>query len=321
MDLKSFMNKHNIRVSIHGNLCVNDITNNVIFPSKNKSECNTDLMFLSPKYCHFTLKKIKDNDDIKQFCDLLVDCEKSKLFVQSIYVMSTEEQAANNMYKIGVHTGDKKELLSFYRQDAYSPKLYHFSKVSDCNIIMPDILEELDQYIITDDAKDKLIWVHLSIEKIIQVINKNIADHNNQISVEYIKNADGKVFNITKLPDIYKTLKKNYIVYEDYVINIIIDNDGMIWFCIKDALLALGYKDYRDVIKHKIDRRFAKQKQNINCNGITGQPTTLYMRESELYRIITKSNLPKAKSFSEWIFGSVINDIRNFNSYKLKTTP
>lgn len=62
------------------------------------------------------------------------------------------------------------------------------------------------------------------------------------------------------MPNIYETLKKNYIEFEKSKFHVIIDDDDKIWFNVKDTILSLGYKDYRDA---------------INYAYLVGQPRTL----------------------------------------------
>jgi len=52
------------------------------------------------------------------------------------------------------------------------------------------------------------------------------------------------------MQNILKTLDNNYITFENKMIRVIIDIDDKIWFNAKDLINALGYSDYRDVIKN-----------------------------------------------------------------------
>lgn len=120
------------------------------------------------------------------------------------------------------------------------------------------------------------------------------------------------------MPNIYETLEQNFITYEKTKIHVIVDDDDKIWFSIKDTLLALGYKDYKDAIKRHVDKKYVKEKQYINYANLSGQPRTLYITESGLYRLITRSRLPKAIRFTDWIFDDALPKIRKFGKYQLK---
>ena len=120
------------------------------------------------------------------------------------------------------------------------------------------------------------------------------------------------------MPNIYETLDKHYIVYEGKKIRVIVDNNDALSFNIKDTLLALGYKDYRDVIKTRIQRKYIKQKKDIDYDQSPGQPRTLYISESGLYRLISRSNLPAAVRFTDWVFDELIIQVRKYGKYKIK---
>ena len=122
------------------------------------------------------------------------------------------------------------------------------------------------------------------------------------------------------MSNIYETLENNYIVYEKKMIHVLIDDDDKVWFNTKDVLIALGYRDYKNASKRLINRKYVRSRISINISKEKkiGQPYSLYMNESGLYRLMTKSKLPKAERFTDWIFDDLLPKIRKFGKYKLK---
>lgn len=91
-----------------------------------------------------------------------------------------------------------------------------------------------------------------------------------------------------------------------------IEENGKIYFCGNDVAKALGYSNPRDALcKH--------------CKGVAKRdiPTSSgiqlmsFIPEGDLYRLITRSKLPTAEKFEEWIFDDVLPTIRLTGKYEL----
>jgi len=87
------------------------------------------------------------------------------------------------------------------------------------------------------------------------------------------------------------------------------DENGEIWFCLKDACDILEIKDF------KIDR--------LDAKGVILNPTltdggtqkTNFVNEPNLYRVIFRSDKPQAKAFQDWVFSEVLPSIRKTGGY------
>ena len=93
-----------------------------------------------------------------------------------------------------------------------------------------------------------------------------------------------------------------------------VEIDGKLYFVGLDVAKALGYSNpSKAVIQH--------------CKGITktgipsggGIQETNCITEGDLYRLITKSELPSAERFESWVFDDVIPAIRKTGSYNSGT--
>ena len=119
---------------------------------------------------------------------------------------------------------------------------------------------------------------------------------------------------------IFETLHDNYIMFEQYNINIIIDSNDNLWFNANDLTNALGYNKPKHTIQNHIDIKDKIQLQYINHNNnIKKHPQTIYLNETGLYTLLIKSTKPIAKKFTSWITGEVLPSIRKFGYYKMKT--
>ncbi len=94
--------------------------------------------------------------------------------------------------------------------------------------------------------------------------------------------------------EIYETLDKNYIKFENKTIRVIVDNEE-VWFNANETE-ALGYMRPRETIQQMVDSDERKYLSEINAKVKVGtQPKTIYLSESGLYNLILQSRLPKAK--------------------------
>ncbi len=99
----------------------------------------------------------------------------------------------------------------------------------------------------------------------------------------------------------------------------VLDLKGEPWFVARDVASILGYANVVDAI-----RRHCKAIQNVGdaCfahhTSSDLDPQTLLIPERDVYRLITRSNMPKAEQFEEWVFGEVLPSIRKTGSYGAK---
>lgn len=88
-----------------------------------------------------------------------------------------------------------------------------------------------------------------------------------------------------------------------------IDENGKVWFVGKDLASKLGYSDpSRALIQH------CKKsiKSTILANRASGNPplNITLIPESDVWRLVMRSNLPKAEEFQDWICEEVIPALR-----------
>jgi prophage antirepressor-like protein len=117
----------------------------------------------------------------------------------------------------------------------------------------------------------------------------------------------------------YENLEKNTIKFENNDINIIIDENNIVWFNANEIALSLGYKYPKDAIINNVDKEDKLKLEHININyKINKHPHSIYINESGLYSLIIESRLKKAKKFKLWITKIVLPSIRKYGYYKLK---
>jgi len=87
--------------------------------------------------------------------------------------------------------------------------------------------------------------------------------------------------------------------------------DSSPWFVAKDIAESLGYKVPKDAIGSHCK---GAVKRRLPTSGGLQQMNTI--PESDLYRLIMKSELPSAEAFQDWVFEVVLPDIRKNGEYK-----
>lgn len=88
--------------------------------------------------------------------------------------------------------------------------------------------------------------------------------------------------------------------------------DGEVWFIATDVTKVLGYSNGRDAISRHCREKGVAKHDIPTKSGI--QAITL-INEPNVYRLISRSQLPAAEKFEAWIFEEVIPAIRKTGSY------
>jgi prophage antirepressor-like protein len=100
----------------------------------------------------------------------------------------------------------------------------------------------------------------------------------------------------------------------------IINND--VWFCGKDVCKVLGYERPSDALSlHCRDPYTVKRDVGVvtgykkNGEPAIKQIPMIFINEGNLYRLILKSNMPKAEAFESWVCDEVLPQIRKRGYY------
>lgn len=121
------------------------------------------------------------------------------------------------------------------------------------------------------------------------------------------------------MKNIFETLDENYITFDKFIINVIIDNSDKIWFNANQLTKSLEYSNYIKALKQHTSDKDRVQLKNINySHNIKQHPQTVYLSESGLYKLILRSKMKKAQLFSDWVTNDVLPSIRKFGYYKMK---
>ena len=91
----------------------------------------------------------------------------------------------------------------------------------------------------------------------------------------------------------------------------VVMKDGEPWFIASDVARALGYENpSRDVQRH------CKKVNKFSPTETVGTPYNI-IPESDVYRLVMRSNLPAAVDFQDWICEEVIPSIRKTGGYSM----
>lgn len=96
-------------------------------------------------------------------------------------------------------------------------------------------------------------------------------------------------------------------------------HEGNVWFVAKDVAECLGFKDTDDAIRKHCNH--AKTLKPGKTPGLTSSPRGInIIPESDVYRLVMRSNLPAAEQFQTWVCGEVLPTIRKTGGYGVATT-
>lgn len=103
--------------------------------------------------------------------------------------------------------------------------------------------------------------------------------------------------------------------FQDKQVRVVtLDNDP--WWVAKDVCDVLGYVNAPQAVEKHCKRQ--KKYTISNRDGITRNPETIIIPESDVYRLIIRSRLPKAEQFEVWVMEEVLPAIRKTGGYSLK---
>lgn len=97
----------------------------------------------------------------------------------------------------------------------------------------------------------------------------------------------------------------------------VVQKDGQPWFVANDIAQALGYENIsRDIQRHCKHVELLKSTESVGLE--IASRGLLIIPESDVYRLIMRSNLPKAIEFQDWVVEIVLPQIRQTGSYSMK---
>lgn len=97
--------------------------------------------------------------------------------MELVYVISSPDSAANDIYKIGRHTGPQKKLLARYATYIIPPVIYFSHPTSSGSALERLIFDRFNDHRIERDEDDISEWVQLDLNTILQGIMTIIAEH------------------------------------------------------------------------------------------------------------------------------------------------
>ena len=102
-----------------------------------------------------------------------------------------------------------------------------------------------------------------------------------------------------------KTLA-NPFQFSDLDVRTAVDNDDQVWFCAKDVCAALDIS----WSSATLDNMPNEWLMGMKVITIQGEREAVFINEPGLYRLIFRSNKPKAIEFSNWVCSEVLPTIR-----------
>ena len=92
----------------------------------------------------------------------------------------------------------------------------------------------------------------------------------------------------------------------------VVMHDGEPWFVARDVAVALGYADPADAVQ-----RHCKKVNDSNMGVSPLVPSPKIIPESDVYRLVMRSNLPNAEKFQDWVVEEVLPSIRKTGGYAM----
>lgn len=94
--------------------------------------------------------------------------------------------------------------------------------------------------------------------------------------------------------------------------------DGKVYFCGSDVARALEYTRPNDAVNQHCKRGILRN--TVHPQNSEKTIEMKFIPESDVYRLLAKSNLPKAEEFESWIFEEVLPSINKHGAYMTDMT-
>ena len=92
-----------------------------------------------------------------------------------------------------------------------------------------------------------------------------------------------------------------------------LDGQGNPWFVAKDVCKVLGAQNPSMAVEN-----LREDEKGISLTYTPGGPQELLtVSEAGLYRLVMRSDKPAAREFADWIFGTVLPEIRKTGGYRI----
>jgi prophage antirepressor-like protein len=112
----------------------------------------------------------------------------------------------------------------------------------------------------------------------------------------------------------------NLLKYNQQNIFIVVDKYNQIWFKLKDIVKLLNYNDHaRTVTRLKLDKKKFSDIKVLPSMAVPSnfQPSTIFIDESGLYKLLTNCTKNLAKQFRDEIFSNILPTIRKTGAYNV----
>ncbi|AQV02588.1 BRO-N domain-containing protein [Desulfococcus multivorans] len=104
-------------------------------------------------------------------------------------------------------------------------------------------------------------------------------------------------------------LLKSIFQFNGHDLTAITGEDGQPWFVGNEVAKILGYADAKQAVRMHF--KYPKMLKGVESTPLTSSPRGItIIPESNLYRLITRSKLPSAEKFEDWITEVVLPTIR-----------
>ena len=97
------------------------------------------------------------------------------------------------------------------------------------------------------------------------------------------------------------------------------DEQGVLWFCLADIGKVLDLSE--STTRMMKNRNWFDNDEIVSVTNCDGGSDLIYVSESALFRILNRSNSPKARPFERWVTKEVLPSIRKTGYYSIVKTP
>lgn len=254
--------------------------------------------------------------------------------MEAIYVVSTEEFAAINKYRMGRWSGNEQGLMNRYSTYLIKPKIYYFRIVNIAAEIELTIKNRLNKYRLKSDKDRLLEWVLIDLTDLIACIENTIQCFGQDISE--IVNEDPILQDVLEFNSHYDISNLIVALPKRKIISTLINLETVVYYfdhnsqiyqqtnkayicsyiqCIVKRFLNIKLKIHKKKKKHILKKLDSKK---INSDSMKDTKKKLKKKKNKIIKIIEDYEEVLKNvgiiSFMEYVFDCFIWDDQIFQN-------
>lgn len=178
--------------------------------------------------------------------------------------------------------------------------------------IAPPLHTPIQNYEIVPKFINDLYFLNIFLKNLvlIQQLDTTVALILNKNKNKKLNNYKIIILNMSLIIENYEIAENKYPIY------MFTDENDVIWLKLKDVVKILEYADPKAAYR-LVHKKYKCCSRDLNITNLPPywKPDTVMATESGIYELLSKSEMPRAQKFKDWLFDDVLPTISRTGAY------